>query len=98
MIYAARIAISEYAAASEQHDMNFHLTYIPTDLAFAGPLDFDTGERQRLFNYAKTCSQQDLVWVTADSLADALKNSLVTTADLKVNFGIPTHCPIKRQR
>lgn len=93
LIFGGRSAIGEYAALSAQHNMNFSVAFIPPDLAFGGSLDFDQNERERLFQFARTCARQDLIWFEKERLADALLNSSVNSEDLDLHFGIPENCP-----
>ncbi|MFC6196776.1 patatin-like phospholipase family protein [Ponticaulis profundi] len=93
LIYASRIAIGEYAALSTKHNMTMHVAFIPTDLAFAGPLDFKADEREKLFDYARTCARQDLIFFSEDTLTDAMRNSDVSYEELKEGYGIPSRCP-----
>lgn len=98
LIFSGRTALSEYAVLSTQRNMNFHASFIPTDLAFAGPLEFDTEERQRLFTYAQACARQDKIWFTSETLPFAFENSRVRTEDLKKNFGVPKFCPTEIEK
>ncbi len=93
MMYPARIAISEYASLSQQQNMNLFVTYIPTDMAFAGPLAFDKEERQTLFDFARTCSRRGHAWIASADLPAAMEHSRVQAKDLKENFGLPDYCP-----
>lgn len=93
MMFGARTALREYAVLSGQHNMNFKVSYIPPDLAFGGALNFQTDERSRLYEYARTCARRDLIWFKKDELSEALQNTNVLTEDLKEGFGIPRYCP-----
>ncbi len=98
LIYASRIAIGEYAALSTKHEMNMRVAFIPTDLAFAGPLDFNADERAKLFEYAWSCASQNSIFFSEESLTDALRNSDVSYDELKENGGLPGRCPTEPRK
>lgn len=98
MIFGARTSLATYANLAGASGMAFNVAFIPPDLAFGGSLNFKTEERGRVFGYAKTCAEQELIWFTQGNLVEGLQNADVTLEDLKTGMGIPAHCPTQFER
>lgn len=93
MIYAARSALGEHVALAERQRMNLHVSFVPTDLAYKGALDFDMKDRHKLYFYGQTCAIRDELWFRREDLPEVLGNSRVLAKDLIQGYAVPDHCP-----
>lgn len=64
--YKTRRAVVENIAAAKRLGMSFRMTEIPVDYPQKSFIDFDRQHMQALFDYAATCAERGLLWVTPE--------------------------------
>jgi len=72
LMHMARTELALTASFASQHGMKLKFASIPVAMRYGGSLDFETSSMRNLFNFARSCAANDLLWLDAKDAKDAM--------------------------